>query len=85
MDYRPIELKMEELIKKIIRDEGLVKTGKLLNSISVKYSNDTFSVSAEDYYLKLDEKYKITEQALGSPEFTSWLGDYMASQIEKNI
>lgn len=85
MDYRPIEKKMEEMIKKIIKEEGLVKTGKLLNSISVKYSDDTFSVTAEDYYTALDEKYKITEQALNSPEFTSWLGEYMASQIEKDI
>lgn len=85
INYKPVAEKLESLIKKKIKDEGLVKTGKLLNSISVSYKNGVFQVTAEDYYEHLDEKHKISESVLNSNEFISFFESHLAKQIEKNI
>ena len=85
INYKPVEKELERLIKKKIKDEGLVKTGKLLKSISVSYKNGEFEVTAEDYYAYLDEEYNISEGAIYSNEFISFFESHLAEQIEKNI
>lgn len=85
INYKPVEDKLEQLIKKRIIDEGLVKSGKLLKSISVSYKNGSFQVTAEDYYEYLDEKHNLSEGAVYSNEFISFFEDFMAKQIENNI
>jgi hypothetical protein len=85
IDYTEIIRKTEDLIKKRILDLGLVKTGKLLNSITVKQSNDTLFVSAEDYYVTLDEEFDITNYVLNSNELTVFIEKNIREQIEKQI
>jgi hypothetical protein len=85
INFKPVEKELERLIKKKIKDEGLVKTGKLLNSISVSYKSGTFQVTAEDYYEYLDEEYQISESVVNSNEFISFFESHLAKQIEKNI
>lgn len=85
INYKPIADKLEELIKKKIKDEKLVETGKLLGSISVKFNNGSFDVIAEDYYKYLDAKYNISESVIESNEFTSFVEEHMAKEIEKLI
>lgn len=62
------------LIKAEIQKKGLVKTGKLLNSISTVVMMKTdgllsIKVSGEDYYDELDDKYNITRDAFASSGF----------------
>jgi hypothetical protein len=85
INFKPVEKELERLIKKKIKDEGLVKTGKLLNSISVSYKSGTFQVTAEDYYEYLDEEYNISESVVNSNEFISFFESHLAKEIEKNI
>ena len=85
IDYTPITKKSEDLIKKRIKQLGLVKTGKLLNSISVSYDGNVFLVTAEDYFSVLDEKHNISDYVFNSPEFISFVENYMVEQIEKQI
>jgi hypothetical protein len=85
INFKPVEKELERLIKKKIKDEGLVKTGKLLNSISVSYKSGTFQVTAEDYYEYLDEEYQISESVVNSNEFISFFESHLAKEIEKNI
>lgn len=71
---RSIETEITKLIQSEIQKKGLVKTGKLLNSIStvVMMKSDgslSIKVSGEDYYDELDNKYNITNDAFNSSGF----------------
>ena len=72
-EIKKVEKSVEKLIKKEIKDKGLVDTGTLLNSItaSVKMNkgNMTISVDGEDYFKYLDDEYSITEDAFASAGF----------------
>jgi hypothetical protein len=86
LDFKPISKKIEELIKKRIKDLGLVKTGTLLDSISVSTNGvGSFEVTAEDYYTALDAKYNISNYALESDELTQFIEDEIAKQLQKEI
>ena len=85
MNFKPVEKELEKLIKKRITDEGLVKSGKLLKSISVSYKDGEFSVTAEDYYKYLDEEHNISEGAIYSQEFITFFENFLATEIEKQI
>ena len=85
INYDPICREIERQIKKRIRQLGLVKTGKLLNSISVTTNGETFFVSAEDYFSILDEKHNITDYVFDSTTLISFIENYMVQQIEKQI
>lgn len=85
INYKPIEDKLTELIKKKIREDGLVKSGKLINSISTKFDGTSFVIMAEDYYKYLDAEYNISQEVIESNEFTSFLEDYLAKEIEKQF
>ena len=65
---RSIETEITKLIQSEIKNKGLVKTGRLLNSISttVMMKSDgslSIKVSGEDYYDELDDRYNITNDA----------------------
>lgn len=64
---------IENLIKDEISRQGLVESGALLDSVRCTYTiNDgviNFSVTAEDYFEYLDERYNITSNALSNPEY----------------
>lgn len=85
INRKPISEKIEELIKEKLIEKGLVNTGKLINSIQVKLTNDGFQIIAEDYFEFLDEKYNITEEVFNSKELYDFIGDYISEEIEKNI
>lgn len=86
IDWTPVSKKIEELIKKKISQEGLVSSGKLLSSIKVISTiNGNFNIEAEDYYVYLDEKYKITESVFNSNEFSFFIENFLAKQIEKSL
>jgi len=93
---RSIETEVTKLIQSEIKKKGLVKTGKLLNSISTQVSmNSTGSisikVSGEDYYDELDNKYRITEDAFNSSGFRiisdliqTAVAEYIQDNLSKN-
>lgn len=86
INWAPISNKIEELIKERIKDLGLIKTGKLLNSIKVSSDSEgNFSIIAEDYYNHLDEEYNISKYVLEGVELISFIENYITTQIEKNI
>ncbi len=70
-----IEGLIEELIKREIKNKGLVKTGKLLNSITVNIkqtsSGLSVEVEGEDYFEFLDDEHDITRDAFNSTTFSS--------------
>lgn len=85
MDLEPIANKIEEMIKEKIKEEGLVKTGTLLNSIKVTAKSDgSFSVEAEDYFKYLDEEHGITESVFNSNELIDFIEEYIFEQIEND-
>jgi len=77
------------VIKDVIKDKGLVDTGKLYNSIRVipSYSNGNLSldIEAEDYFEFVDNKYNIMETALKNPKWDRTLEDSILQIIEKQI
>jgi hypothetical protein len=92
---RSIETEITNLIKAEIQKKGLVKTGKLLNSISTVVMMKTdgslsIKVSGEDYYDELDDKYNITRDAFASSGFkvvedligTAYV-EYIEGEIDK--
>lgn len=86
INWQPVAKKLEDLIKKRIISEGLVKTGKLLNSIKVVSDNQGgFTLESEDYFKYLDKEYHLLKEAYESPEFTTFLEDYIAVYIEKEL
>lgn len=84
-DFSKIAKKIEELLKKRIVDEGLVKTGRLLNSIKVTYNNSgEFFVEAEDYFYFLDQKHNLSTPVLESEIIKDMIADAIINSIEKN-
>ena len=80
---------LTDAVKKVIKDKGLVATGKLYNSIRVipQYSNGKLElgIEAEDYFEFLDEKYQIMETVLKDSRWDSAIEDVMFNIIEKEL
>lgn len=86
IDYKPIEKKLQSLMKKRIKDLGLVKTGRLLRSVKVTAGKDgDMKIEAEDYFEHLDEEHNISSYVLDSDEFIKFSEDEIAKQIEQQI
>ena len=86
MNWQPVANKIEELIKQSIRDNGLVKTGKLLNSIQVTADdNGTYSIKAEDYFEFLNKEYKIVDTVIESNELNTFIEKYLEAEFNKVI
>ena len=85
IDFGPIEKKLEELIKKKITDDGLVKTGTMRDSIKVSSTKEGFTVSGVDYFLYLNAEYNILGEVAESKEFLSYMENEIARQIEKQM
>ena len=86
MNYNKIENKIEQMLKDRIKQLNLVKTGKLLNSISVKSDGKGgFDVTAEDYFTVLDEKNNISNYVFESAELTSFITKEVTKQIEEEL
>lgn len=86
INWAPVAKKIEDLIKQKIRMEGLVKTGKLIESIKVTWTADgDFTLMAEDYFWVLDEKYKIMEWVYNSNEFADLYIDFVTYYFEREL
>lgn len=80
-----ISEKIEELIKKKIIELGLVKSGRMLHSISVKESQNGYSVSCVDYFEPLDKRYNIVESVVNSPELVLFIQRDLTKEIEDSF
>lgn len=86
IDNNKIAKKIEELIKAKIKEKGLIKTGKLYNSIKVMSSNSGgFKIEAEDYYEALDIKHNISKEVFESAELNDFIQKEFLEAIERNI
>jgi hypothetical protein len=85
INYAPVCRKLEDLIKQKLRDEGLVDTGKLLESIRVEFRDGAFIVYGEDYFKYLDDEHGISKSIYESDEFIIFMEDFMIKQIEIKI
>lgn len=85
IDYTPITRKIEYMLKEKIRTEGLVKSGKLYDSISVKYESGVFKIEAEDYFKYLDEEHKISQSVFNSQELADFIAYEISRQMENQI
>ncbi len=59
--FEEISRQVQELIKNYMNQKGIKRTGNLINSIKVIPTEAGFSIEAEDYFYKIDEKYDIIE------------------------
>lgn len=81
-----IASKIEEMLKDRIKELGLVKTGRLLNSIQVIMNDDySFKVIAEDYFPPLDEEYDISSSVLNSDELASFIEEEIYKQLNNEL
>ena len=85
MEYTSIASKLEELIKKKITEDGLVKSGKMRDSIKVTAGPDGFKVSAVDYFLYLNKEHNIMGEVIASAEFKQFMKQELTKQIKKEI
>lgn len=89
---KDLESLVTKLIKDTIKSKGLVKTGRLLNSISTvaKIKSDgsfSLQVSGENYYDELDFKYNITDDAIenNSEQITNLIEDIYVSYFDEQL
>ncbi len=72
-DYNSIAQDMTNLLKNEIVRLGLVKSGKLLNSIKFTSRKTAtgfkLTLNAEDYFEYLDNEYHILDNMFRSPEY----------------
>ena len=85
IDYSPVCKGVEDLIRKRLKKLKLVKTGALLESIEVSFTNGSFKISALDYFEYLDEKHDISYYVFNSDEFVNLMGDLLQREIDKKI
>ncbi len=86
MKFDKVADKIEEMLKDRIKELGLVKTGRLLNSISVKATDEGgFTIIAEDYFTVLDEEHNISEYVFNSDELADFIGEQVSEQLQKEI
>lgn len=86
INWTNIENKIEQMLKDKIKEEGLVKTGRLLNSIKViADGNGSFKIQAEDYFKYLDDEHNLSSSVFGSSELKNFIEKEMADQIEKQL
>lgn len=84
MNLSKIANKFEEMIKESIQKKGLVKTGKLLNSIKVTVDDKgNYSITAEDYFPILDKEYNILQPIVDSKEFNDYVTMIYEDEINK--
>jgi hypothetical protein len=77
---------IEKEIKNRIQQLGLVKTGSLLNSISVTQNNDGgYNINANDYFVYLDEEYDITNYVFSLQSVLDAIADDVEEQFLKDL
>jgi uncharacterized protein with ATP-grasp and redox domains len=87
-DLARIAKDLEQALKDIIIQEGLVDTGRLRDSVKISIRGNEIDISVEDYFKYLDNDYKLTEQFENSKAFdvaVKRLQESIAQDILKNI
>lgn len=87
-DLERIARDLEQALKDIIEKEGLIDTGRLINSVRASVTDNQIKIQTEDYYKYLDEKYKLTSQFENSKAFdvaVKRLEDSIGKDIENSI
>ena len=84
-DLKKYETIITNKLKQIIQKEGLVGTGKLLNSIQVKIDGNELSVISEDYYQYLDKKYNLSKQLFESQEVKDFISAYASNLVTTTL
>lgn len=74
--------KIENMIKKSILDKGLVKTGRMLNSISVTENDTGYSINSVDYFAYVNDEYSIVDDVLNSPELALFIETTIKEEFE---
>jgi len=68
-----IETDLTAVYKKVIKEKGLIDSGKLYNSISFKMTKTSdgysFKMTSMDYFSVLDKKYGITDAVYKTVEY----------------
>lgn len=85
MDYNRIARKMEDLIKKSIKDYGLIDTGAMYDSIEVTVNASGYEISAVEYFKYHNSDYNIVKDVVESNEFISFMEDMFVEDINKDI
>jgi hypothetical protein len=81
-----IEREIEDLIRRDITKKGLVRTGRMRDSISVEVTSDgEIIVSAVEYFKYVDGNNNILNDVYSSNEFATIYSNWVIEQIEKNI
>ena len=74
-EYRNIASELTRLVQDEIKRQGLVKTGRLLNSINFisTKTNDGYKLSMEaiDYFPYIDNKYGVLDNVFNSPSYSN--------------
>ena len=83
-DYTPIARKLRAMIRKEIKDYGLIDTGAMYDSITVYVEDiDNYYVEAVDYFKYWDENYGITEKVYNSDAFNKFVYDFYVAEVER--
>ena len=87
-----IEKEMTQLVKSIIRQKQLIRTGDLHNSIETKVyqknNNLSIQISGMDYWKYLDQPYDLSKDVFSSQQFkriSFELNDIYVEALMKNI
>lgn len=84
-NYRNIEQPVKRLIQDKIRALGLVKSGKFLNSITVKGDTKGLTVTGVDYFEFLEKEHKIVESVYKSKAFQDLVVAETLKQLDIEI
>ena len=77
--------KLDQIWMAKIKEKGLIKTGKMYHSVQWIEDSTGLQMKAEDYYLYLDEKYRVSKEILASKEFKDLIATYYAQRLETNL
>lgn len=82
--YDKIAKKIEELLKKEIKDKGLIDTGALYRSIDVVSTGDgSYIINAEYYFVYLDEPYELSSSVYNSQELADYISEVYVEYFEE--
>lgn len=73
------------MIKRSIQRLGLIKTGRMYNSIDVTESYDGYEVDAVYYFAFHNWRYDIVSNVLESQELKEFIEDYLIKKLESEL
>jgi hypothetical protein len=84
--YAKIANRIRKLIKARIKEQGLIDTGLLYDSIFVYPDGQGgFEIQAEHYFQYLDEPYDLSDYVFNSIELVEYMEQVLGEAIELEI